>query len=185
MHHGQEKVIEYLRLAYGQEKALIRTLQGHVAVATEEGYRSHLAHHLTETTGHARRIRQRLNELGYRDEEHLVQRGLGFVQTIVLQGAALAKSPFDLIRGKGNIEETMLKNARDEAMTEAAEIANYLALERIAQEVGDEQTAELARDIRADEESMLHKLGEDIPRLAQALIEHEPVAKLESVRKAS
>ena len=185
MHHGREKVIEYLRLAYGQEKALIRTLQAHVAVAEDGDYKSHLAHHLTETTGHARRVRQRLLELGYRDEEHLVQRGLGFVQSLALQGAALAKSPFDLIRGKGSIEEIMLKNARDEAMTEAAEIANYLALERIAEETGDEQTADLARDIRADEESMLHKLGEDILTLAGAMVRHDPAPRLESVRRAS
>ena len=185
MHHGQEKVIEYLRLAYAQEKALIKTLQAHVSVAEDGDYKSHLAHHLTETTGHARRVRQRLIELGYRDEEHLVQRGLGFVQSIALQGASIAKSPFDLIRGKGSIEEVMLKNARDEAMTEAGEIGNYLALERFADETGDEQTADLARDIRADEETMLHRLGEDIPRLAAAVISRDPAPKLESVREAS
>jgi len=185
MHHGQEKLIEFLRLAYSQEKALITTLQGHIAMAKDGDYKADLKHHLTETTGHARQIRQRLIELGYQDEEHLLQRGLGFVQSVALQGLTLAKSPFDLIRGKGNVEETMLRNARDEAMTEASEIATYLVIERIAREVGDEKTAELARTIRADEESMLNKLGEAIPDLAQALISHEPAPALTSVRKAS
>jgi ferritin-like metal-binding protein YciE len=184
MHHGQEKVIEYLRLAYSQEKALITTLQRHVAMSKDGDYKSDLMHHLTETTGHARRVRQRLNELGYRDEEHLVERGLGFVQSLTLQGLALAKAPMDLIRGKGDVEETMLRNARDEAMTEAAEIANYLALERIAEDVGDGDTAELARDIRADEEAMLRRLGEAIPNLAGAIVRHDPAPTLTSVRKA-
>ncbi|MGH2753265.1 MAG: DUF892 family protein [Actinomycetota bacterium] len=185
MDQGREKVIEYLRLAYSQEMALIRTLQAHTGTAKDGHYKDEIQHHLTQTTGHARRIRQRLNELGYRDEEHLVQRGLGFVQSLAAQGLALAKGPMDLIRGKGNIEETMLRNARDEAMTEALEIATYLAIENIADELGDDQTAELARNIRADEEEMLQKLGGIIPELAQALVRSEVGPALSSIRKAS
>ena len=185
MDHGREKVIEYLRLAFSQEKALIRTLQAHSEIARDGHYKDQLQRHLTETTGHARRIRQRLNELGYRDEEHLLQRGIGFVQSIAAQGLALAKGPMDLIRGRGSIEETMLLNARDEAMTEALEIATYLAIENIADEVDDDQTAELARDIRADEESMLEKLGGIIPGLAQAVVRSEAGPSVSSIRKAS
>ena len=185
MQHGQEKVLEYLRLAYGQEKALIGTLQGHVAMARDGEYKSTLEHHLTETTGHARQIRQRLNELGYQDQEHILQRGIGFVQSVAMQGMSIAKAPIDMLRGKGSPEETMLKNARDEAMTEAAEIATYLTIESIADGEGDGKTAELARSIRADEERMLGKLGEAIPKLAQALIKEDPAPPLTSVRKAS
>ena len=46
----------------------------------------------------------------------------------------------------------MLKNAKDACATEELEIATYTALERLAAKVGDEQTANLAESIRADEE---------------------------------
>jgi rubrerythrin len=58
-----------------------------------------------------------------------------------------------------------LKNAKDAAATEALEIATYTALERLATDLGDERTARLAREIRADEERMLDRILTEIPQL--------------------
>ena len=64
----------------------------------------------------------------------------------------------------------MLKNAKDACATEALEIATYTALERLARDVGDEQTAKLAASIRGEEERMLERIMREIPKLTDAVV---------------
>jgi ferritin-like metal-binding protein YciE len=97
---------------------------------------------------------------------------VGFTETLVSQTLALSKTPFDLLRGTGG-EEKVLKNAKDACASEALEIATYTALERLAVKVGDEQTAKLARSIRADEERMLERIMREIPKLTDAVVHAE------------
>jgi Domain of unknown function (DUF892) len=63
--------------------------------------------------------------------------------------------------------------AKDACASEALEIATYTALERHAVNVGDEQTAKLARSIRADEERMLERIMREIPKLTDAVVHAE------------
>jgi hypothetical protein len=93
---------------------------------------------------------------------------VGAVESALGQVLALGKTPFDLLRGTGG-EEKVLKNARDACATEALEIATYTSLERLAKDVGDEQTAKLAASIRADEEKMLARVLREIPKLTAAV----------------
>jgi ferritin-like metal-binding protein YciE len=182
---GDEKVVQYLRTAYAQEMKLVRTLQAHSGVAHDGSYKKDLQHHLTETVRHARKLRERLDELGYLENENIVQRYMGTVQSMVTQGMALAKTPLDLMRGKGDIAETMLLNARDESMTEAMEIATYITLERVATNVGDTKTATLAKEICKEEKAMLAKLQKSIPQLADEVVASQVVTTPAAVRKAS
>ena len=59
----------------------------------------------------------------------------------------------------------MLANAKDECASEALEIATYDAIEALAETVGDDEIAALARAHRADEERMLADLRALIPTL--------------------
>jgi ferritin-like metal-binding protein YciE len=52
------------------------------------------------------------------------------------------------------------RNARDGYATEHMEIAAYQLLERIADRAGDQETAEVARQNRSEEEAMARKLDE-------------------------
>ena len=79
---------------------------------------------------------------------------VGFWEDLIGQALAFSKTPFDLLRGSGG-EEKVLKNAKDACATEALEIATYTAIERLARAVGDDETADLAQRILADEERML------------------------------
>jgi rubrerythrin len=88
------------------------------------------------------------------------------------QVLALGKTPLDLLRGTGG-EEKVLKNAKDACATEALEIATYTAIEQMANSLGDQDTAALARSVRADEEKMLDRLLEEIPKLTQAVVRSE------------
>jgi ferritin-like metal-binding protein YciE len=164
---SEQKVIQYLNEAHATEMGLVRVLQAQIAMTPRGTYRSGLERHLGETRDHAERVRARLNELG--GAASAVQTGIGAVETILGQTLALWKTPLDLLRGRSG-EEKVLKNAKDACATEALEIATYTALERLARAVGDEETAELAASIRADEEQMLQRVLREIPKLTAAVV---------------
>jgi len=167
MSQSEQKVVQYLGEAHASEIGLVSVLRSQIAITPRGSYRDGLEKHLDETRKHAARIQQRLDELdGARNPLQVV---VGFTETLVSQGLALSKAPFDLLRGTGG-EEKVLKNAKDAYATEALEIATYTALERLAVKVGDEQTAQLARSIRADEERMLERIMREIPKLTDAVV---------------
>ncbi len=163
----EDKLVQYLIEARAMEQALVRTLQAHIAVTPSGTYRSLLERHLRETRGHAERITRRLADLGRSPSlaETLYDAG----QRLAGQAIALGKTPLDLLRG-GSGEEKLLKNAKDEAASEALEIATYDAIEQLATIAGDELTARLAADHRADEERMLAALREQLPGLTSAVV---------------
>jgi ferritin-like metal-binding protein YciE len=163
----RQKVVQYLDEAHGSEMALTRVLQSQIAMTPRGSYRTALESHLRETRDHAERVQARLAELG--EGSNPLMAGLGLVESAVGQLAALSKTPFDLLRGSGG-EEKVLKNAKDACATEALEIATYTSLERLAQAVGDDQTAKLAASIRADEEKMLQRVLRELPKLTDAVV---------------
>jgi len=167
MNADQQKVTQYLNEAHASEQALVRVLQSQIAMTPGGSYRSGLETHLGETRRHADRIRKRLNALGQGGNP--LTATLGAVQILAGQALALSKTPFDLLRGSGG-EEKVLKNAKDACASEALEIATYTAIERLAQQVGDDETAKLAASIRSDEEKMLDRLLREIPKLTDAVV---------------
>ncbi len=167
MSKSEQKVVRYLNEARASEVGLISVLQSQIAMTPSGAYRDELEKHLEETRNHARRVQERLAELD--NAGNPLQGLLGVAETLISQTLALSKTPFDLLRGSGG-EEKVLKNAKDAAGTEALEIATYAALERLADRVGDEQTAKLAKSIRADEERMLARILREIPKLADAVV---------------
>ena len=167
MSQSEQKVAQYLGEAHASEIGLVSVLRSQIAITPRGSYRDGLEKHLAETRKHAGRIQQRLGEL--QGARNPLQVFVGFTETLVSQTLALSKTPFDLLRGTGG-EEKVLKNAKDAYATEALEIATYTALERLAVKVGDEQTAQLVRSIRADEERMLERIMREIPKLTDAVV---------------
>jgi ferritin-like metal-binding protein YciE len=165
----QDLVLKYLQEAEATEQSLVTNLRAHIALTPRGSYRSSLERHLTETQQHARAIATRIRELGG-GSRGLLSTTYGVVSTLVGQTLVLSKGPLDALRGAGG-EEKLLKNARDEAATEALEIAIYDALEALADKAGDERTAKLAARHREQEERMLAELRRHIPRLADAYAE--------------
>ncbi|HWF36311.1 MAG TPA: DUF892 family protein [Solirubrobacteraceae bacterium] len=159
---GKEKLAEYLMEAHATELSLVRTLQAHIAMTPGSDYRRRLEGHLSETRDHAKRIERRGKQLGF--GRSLPEIGIGLAQTLFGQAFALSKAPLDLIRGDSGSDK-LVRNARDECASEAMEIALYEAIEEFARKLGDDTTAQLAADIRSDEERMLSELRELIPAL--------------------
>jgi ferritin-like metal-binding protein YciE len=166
MRRAEEKVLQYLNEAHAAEVALTRVLQSQILMTPRGRYRKLLESHLRETRDHADRLGRRMKELGQGREP--LQALVGLAESIAGQLLALGKTPLDLIRGSGG-EEKVLKNAKDTCATEALEIATYTAIERLARDVDDEETARLATSIRADEQKMLDRVLGELPRLTDAV----------------
>jgi ferritin-like metal-binding protein YciE len=165
------KIIQYLNEALATERALVTTLQAHIAMTPRGPYRRLLERHLRETRAHAAAIDDRLSAYG--PTGSLLTATIGLAESVIGQALTLAKGPLDLLRGQDGAEK-QLKNAKDECATEALEIATYDALEALAEAAGDSETASLAREHRKDEERMLAGLRALIPDLTRAVLGDEP-----------
>ena len=170
MNSSEKKVVQYLNEARASEDALVRVLQSQIAMTPQGSYRSALDKHLDETQGHAKKVTDRLNALD--SGSNPIVALVGFWEDLIGQALAFSKTPLDLLRGSGG-EEKVLKNAKDACATEALEIATYTAIERLARAVGDDETADLAHRILADEERMLERIMREIPKLTDAVVRAE------------
>ena len=166
MAENNKQLIKLLVEAHSNEAALVNTLTAHHKIAEGGSYKSLIKSHLSETKDHAKKLQRRLDELGY--SKSLFTLGYSGVQNLVKQSLVLTKGPIDAIRGGTNTKEKMARNAMDEAMTEGLEIGAYDMIEAYARSIGDHRTAELAADIRLDEERMFEALRKEIPALAEA-----------------
>ncbi len=77
-----------------------------------------------------------------------------------------------MARGTGEADK-MLHNAKTEYHDEHQEIANYVAIEALAEQVGDAETAKLAREYRRQEERMARFLEKQIPVLTRDVARQE------------
>ena len=157
------KLVQYLSEAYGKEKELEMALEAHIGMTERAAYKKRLQQHLKETKGHSRQLEQRIKKLGG---------GAQTLQSLTGKAMAAAKGPLHALRG-GNEQERMLKNAKTEYFNEHEEIATYTAIETLAESVGDNETAKLAREIRRDEERMAKFLAGQIPVLTKAVVTAE------------
>ncbi len=69
--------------------------------------------------------------------------------------------------------ETHLRNAQEELREEHVEIAIYSRIAKFAEEVGDRETAQLAKAIRRDEERMAKFLDAELERLVKEVVRAE------------
>ena len=170
------KLVQYLNEAYGKEKELETALQAHIGMTTRPPYKKRLKQHLTETKAHARSVKQRMKQLGGKPDTTPAPGPVGEVAsvatTVASKAVSAAKGPMHAIRGTGE-HEKMLKNAKTEYFNEHEEIATYSAIETLAESVGDQQTAKLARDIRRDEERMAKFLQGQITTLTKGVVREE------------
>jgi ferritin-like metal-binding protein YciE len=156
-----DQLVKHIDEAISMEEGVKRLLDGMIATTDDPQVLDLLEHHKVETEQHSQRLRRRLEAHGATPS--LVREATGIL-------GALAKLPLDLVRG-----EKAGRNARDGYATEHMEIAAYQLLERIATRAGDEETAEVARQNRAEEEAMARKLDEHWDLFAEASLRAEGV----------
>jgi ferritin-like metal-binding protein YciE len=167
---AQTKLVQFLTEAHAKEKELETALAAHIEMASRSSYAKRLKEHLTETRQHARLTERRLKKLG--GSVGVAEKATEKAAELASRGVAAAKGPLHAVRGTGE-EERQLKNVKTEYSDEHEEIAQYTAIEVLATEVGDEETAKLAREIRREEERMASFLERQIPIMTRAVARAE------------
>ncbi|MDQ3889946.1 MAG: DUF892 family protein [Actinomycetota bacterium] len=157
----QEKLLDYVEDAHAMEQNVLQMLDSMIATTQDDEIVQELEHHKMETERHEQLLRERLQALG---------RGTSTRKDVQSITAALTKGVADQVRG-----DKAGKNARDGFVTEHMEIASYELLERLALRAGDEETAEIARRNRADEEAMAQKIAANWDKFVELTLAEEGI----------
>lgn len=163
----EAKLSQYLIEAYGKEKELEVALEAHIGMTTRAPYKKRLKEHLKETKSHSKQLERRIKKVNG-DAAKTIAKATSQANKLM----ASAKGPLHALRGNSDSEK-MLKNAKTEYFSEHEEIANYTAIETLATELHDEETAKVARSIRRDEERMAKFLEKQIPVLTRQVVKDE------------
>ena len=169
------KLVQWLNEAHAEEAELEADLTAHIALTEKQAYKKRLRRHLTETKDHKRRVAQRIKQLGGTASKGPQVPG---VPTAVGEAAgkavAAVKGQVGTARAVVTSQpETHMRNAQEELREEHVEIALYTRIEVFATEVGDRDTAQLARSIRRDEERMAKFLTTELGRLVKEIVRAE------------
>jgi ferritin-like metal-binding protein YciE len=142
----QEQLIKYLEDAHAMEQHVSVALSALISAAPDvPELQDPLNAHKQETAQHIERLEERLAAYG-KSPSKIKDAGMIF-------GAAGLGALTKLRKDNAG------KAARDGYTAEHLEIASYELLERVARRAGDEQTAEVARRNRADEEAMAQTIA--------------------------
>jgi ferritin-like metal-binding protein YciE len=155
------QLIKHIDEAHAMEQNVLRMLDGMISTTDDPEILDALEHHKLQTQNHADRMAQRLEA---HDSAPSAVKQIGGVL------GALMKMPLDFVRG-----EKAGRNARDGYATEHLEIASYELLRRIAQRAGDEETAQAAQEIIADEQAMARLIEQQWDKLAELSLREEGV----------
>ncbi len=172
------KLIQYLNEAYGKEKQLETVLQAQIGLAQKPVIERRLTGHLQETRDQADALERRIKDLGGQAQSApvpapgIAQHAVGAVASVANKAIAAAKGPVQAVRGT-SAADNQLRNMRDSFWNEAEEIAHYTVIEALADELGDGETAALARTFRRQEERMQAFIAKQLPVLVRDVIREE------------
>ncbi|MDQ6818598.1 MAG: ferritin-like domain-containing protein [Actinomycetota bacterium] len=170
MNERDEKLVEWLGEAHSKEAELEADLAAHIGLTTKDSYKKRLRKHLTETRAHKRKVASRIKKLGGSKPGPNAP-GAGVIGEVTGKAVAAVKGQVGTARAVITAQvETHLRNAQEELREEHVEIALYSRIEVFANEVGDRETAQLAKEIKRDEERMAKFLEAEMPRLVRELV---------------
>jgi ferritin-like metal-binding protein YciE len=166
------KLAQWLNEAHAKEAELEVALTAHIGLTEKRAYKDRLRRHLTETRDHKRRVAARIKKLG---GSPVAGPNLPGVPDAVGEAAgkavAAVKTQVGTARAVVNDPiERQLRNAQEELREEHVEIALYSRIIAFAEEVGDRDTAQLAKAIRRDEERMAKYLDAELVRLVKEVV---------------
>jgi ferritin-like metal-binding protein YciE len=168
------KLVRWLSEAHAKEAELEADLTAHIGLTQKPSYKKRLQQHLKETRDHKRRVGSRIKQLGGASGQGLIGATGSAVGEVAGKTVAAVKGQVGAARALVTAQaETHLRNAEDELREEHAEIALYTRIEAFATEVGDRDTAKLAKAIRRDEERMAKYLQAELGRLVKDVVRAE------------
>ena len=177
MNERDTKLVQWLNEAHAKEAELEADLAVHIKLTNKATYKRRLQKHLTETRDHKRSVARRIKQLNGTPAAVKVAAKAPVPEVIgETAGKAIAGVKGQVGTARALITsqpETHLRNAQEELREEHVEIALYTRIEALAEEVGDSETAKLARGIRRDEERMAKFLDAELPKLVKELVQEE------------
>ncbi|HEX6586342.1 MAG TPA: DUF892 family protein [Solirubrobacterales bacterium] len=188
MNERDTKLVQWLNEAHAKEAELEADLTAHIALTEKQPYKKRLRQHLKETRDHKRQVARRIKKLGGSPSTARDVRGVPkVVGEVAGKAVAGVKGQVGTARAFVTSQpETHLRNAQEELREEHVEIALYTRVEVLAEEVGDRDTAQLARNIRRDEERMAKFLDAELKRLVKDVVRAEiPRDQRRSLRRSS
>jgi len=147
------KLIEYVQNVHALEQNVLLMLDSMIVTTKDEEIVRLLRRHKEESRRQQQRLGERLRALGGGPGLFSVGKDLAAIAAAQVKGVA------DVLRS-----DKPVQNARDAFVTEHLEIAAYEMLERLAERAGDEETAAVARENRAEEEAMAQSIAENWDR---------------------
>jgi ferritin-like metal-binding protein YciE len=169
------KLVQWLGEAHAKEAELEADLTAHIALTQKSSYKKRLQQHLQETREHKQRVASRVKQLGGSPSSGPDLPGVpGAVTEVAGKTLAAVKGQVGAMRAALTEQaETHLRNAQEELREEHVEITIYNRIEAFATEVGDRDTAKLAKEIRRDEERMAKYLEAELGRLVKEVVRAE------------
>jgi ferritin-like metal-binding protein YciE len=168
LNESATKVVQWLNEAHAKEAELEADLTAHISLTEKASYKKRLKDHLKQTKEHKRAVARRIKQIG------------GDPTTGPLPGVAGEAAGKAVAAVKGQIgavravvteqAETHLRQAQEELREEQVEIALYSRIETLAEQVGDRDTAQLAKRIRGEEERMAKFLAAELTRLVKDVV---------------
>lgn len=150
----KDHLISWLNDAYSMELALIPILENHAKDAKNHPeLQQRIQRHIEETRHHAELVESCVKRLG--EETSTTKNILGSMFG-TMQSVAT-----------GMFNDELVKNALMDYATENFEIASYNALLIAANELGDQQTAAICREILNDEMNMADFLRNNMPTVVK------------------
>jgi ferritin-like metal-binding protein YciE len=148
----QEQIVKYLADVHSTEENAITQLRAGADAVQDDQLAAILRGHLRETEEHERLVRERLEALdaGPSKLKDVAQKGVAAV------GGALS----------GAAPDTTGKVAIQAFATEHLEIASYRSLRAVAKHAGDTETAAMAEQILAQEQTAAAKLDDVLEHTA-------------------
>jgi ferritin-like metal-binding protein YciE len=171
LNESASKVVQWLNEAHAKEAELEADLTAHISLTQKASYKRRLQDHLKQTKEHKRAVARRIKQIG---GEPTASSLPGVVGEAAGKAVAAVKGQLGVARAMVTEQaETDLRQAQEELREEHVEIALYLRIETLAEQIGDRDSAQLAKRIRHEEERMAKFLTAELPRLVKDVVRAE------------
>ena len=147
-----KQLIKHIDEGIAMEHNVLRMLDSMIRTTEDAEISRALEQHKRATRKHIERLEQRLKMHG--SSPSRAKQAGGIV-------GARVKSVVDVAR-----RDKAARNARDGFVGEQLEVASYELLERIARRADDDETAEVARQNRAEDQAMAKRLADNWDKVA-------------------
>jgi UDP-glucose 4-epimerase len=149
-----EQLVKYLADVHSIERQALAQMKAAPHIAADRRLETAFTQHLHETEEQERRVRKRLEELGGKPSTSKDAAGAAGGWAMAAFAAAQPDTPGKLVMHAYSYEHM--------------ELAAYELLKRLAERVGDEETAQMAAAIAAEEQQMAERLEQSFDVAVEA-----------------